>query len=332
MAEESSIAEGPVLVTGASGFIGGRLAERLAVERGARVTGTGRDFSRSGHLEEAGVELVRADLRDSDRMGGLVEDREVVFHVAAWMGGEGGAGTARAVNVDAAEALARRAADAGVRRFVHVSTIGVHGPPDRPVMDESAALDTEQSSAYGRTKALGERAVRAVGRETGLEVAVARPSYVYGPGSTGWTIGIYKMACGPLPALVGDGGGHFYPAYVDNVVDALLLCAGREAAAGEAFLVSDPPVPWRAYVEAHAGLCGRSPGSVPLWMAKVAARIGDLPFVPLPLDSHRLAFLTSRSRYSTGKARSELGWEPRVGLEEGLERSLRWLREAYLGR
>ena len=137
-----------VVVTGATGFIGGRLAQCLAVEEGAIVTGTGRDLSKVPFVQEAGVMLKAVDLLDEGQVRELLTGQEVLFHVAGWVG-KGSYEDAYRVNVTVTENVLRQAAAAGVKRIVHLSTVGAYGPPHRDMMDETHPIDLEQEDVYG---------------------------------------------------------------------------------------------------------------------------------------------------------------------------------------
>ncbi|MDX1662447.1 MAG: NAD-dependent epimerase/dehydratase family protein [Candidatus Promineifilaceae bacterium] len=317
-----------VLVTGATGFIGGRLASRLA-RAGAHVTGTGRNLRAAAHLEEEGVRLRHADLLDFRTMAELVRGQELIFHVAAWLGERhGGPEMAWPINVYATRTLAEQTARAGARRLVLVSSIAAYGPPKSATIDESQRVDPLQPDSYGRTKAEGELQARESARRNGLQLAVVRPGMVYGPHSYGWSLRMFRLVQRGVPVIAGDGTGHAHPVYVDNLIDGMLLAATHPEAVDEAFNFVDRPLPWRIWFEWYGTMAGRRPRRLPFWVV----RLGLAAAVRLPLDlsigRELLDYYTARAVYPTTKAERLLGYRPRVSLEDGMARTEEWLREA----
>ncbi|MFB6240357.1 MAG: NAD-dependent epimerase/dehydratase family protein, partial [Gemmatimonadota bacterium] len=292
----------------------------------ARVVGVGRRVDESRWLEEEGVDLRRADLLDRQRMREMVAGNDLVIHAAGWLYGD--TEMARPVNVEATADLVRMAAEEGVRRVVHVSTLGAYARPDDPdrPIDESHPLAPDAAGAYQRTKAEGEIRSRQVADDRGLELAVLRPGMVFGPRSGTWTVGMCRAVCEGRPVLIGDGKGHFHPLYIDDLVAAVLTCAVATDAAGEAYNPCQEPVTFRSYLSEYGELCGREPASMPTWLARLMALGNRLSGLDFPVDDTWLALATNRLRFSTRKAREELGWEPEVGYEEGLARTKEWLR------
>lgn len=324
-----------VLVTGATGFIGGRLAQRLATEEGAIVTGLGRNLGKAPFLAEAGVTLQTADLRDEAALRTAVTEQDLIFHTAAWMGGgrmKEDPAEALALNVTAVATLIRLAHEAGGQRVVTVSSIAAYGRPDKLEINEDTPLDTNQADVYGRTKAMGDIHAREVGTALGQEVVVVRPALVYGPRSAAWTVGMVKLIQSGTPVLFGDGSGHAWPVYIDNLIDGMLLTAVRPEAVGEAFNFCDTAVPWQTFMGYYGQICGRKPRRLPLWTARLLAGANSLFRLGLPLNQERLKFLTRRSVYPTHKAETRLGYQARVSLDEGMARTAVWLREnGYVG-
>lgn len=313
-----------VLVTGASGFIGGRLAAELATRHGADVLGLGRTFRTPA---PTGVTHEVCDLVDVERLESLMAGREVVFHVAAWLPRRNEASAdAEAINVTAVEQLIRAAGRAGCRRVVLVSSVAAYGLPDHDVIDEDTPLDTTQPDAYGRTKALGEIAARTAAGQAGVELSVVRPGMVYGPGSTGWTLGMYRLVKKGVPVLFGSGG-HAYPVYVDDVVDMLVRCGSRPEAVGEAYNCVDHSIGWPQFFGYYGQMAGRAPRRVPVFVARLIALAAQTLPLDIPLDRDRLRQYLRDLQFPTDKAHQQLDWQVQVPLEEGMRRSHEWLQQ-----
>jgi len=317
----------PILVTGASGFVGGRLVERLASEDQAQVVGSGRKFDHPDKLTAAGVTLARADLRDAAAMKHLCQGKRVVMHLAAWLErGKGGEHDAYAINVDATRALVKSAAEAGVERFVLVSTVAAYGLPDVDDIHEAIPVDTKQEGLYGKTKALGEIAAQEAAAETRLSLAIVRPAMIYGPASTAWTLGMLKLVQKGVPVLFGDKG-LAYPIFIDDLVDLLRVCAFHPRATNEAFNASDASIPWDQFFGYYGSMCGKRPRRVPTPIAHVIARMNEMFRLGLPLTRDRLAIYQRNLRYPMTKAEERLGFQVQVPIDEGMRRSEAWLRE-----
>jgi nucleoside-diphosphate-sugar epimerase len=317
-----------VLVTGATGFVGSHLAERLMRE-GARVRVLVRDPRKLINSLRDQVEVVRGDLLQPDCFSAATTDCDVVFHVAAWLGTPNRPEIAHAVNVTATRQLAEAARANGVRRFINTSSVAVYGPVAAGTIDETQPHWSVY--AYAETKSLGERAALETATET-FGVTVLRPAMVYGPRGDSWTTLPVKLAQRGLPLLIGGGRGLSHPVYVENLIDAYLLAATRVEAIGEAFTICDCDVPWREFYGRYAKMAGRPARSVPVAIAMVAALapegVARLTHRTFTISRAVLSFSTSQCRYSTDKARRLLGWEPSVSFDEGLRRTEAWLRQA----
>ncbi len=320
----------PVFVTGAGGFVGGRLAERL-VGLSVPVRALVRSAEQVRRLEAAGVQAVLGDLRQPQGLTDAVRGCEIVFHCAAWMGRPFTRKAARAINVEGTRHLVNASLDAGVSRFVHVSTISVYGPTTVDVIDEHTPL--WPLGLYRETKIGAEREVDAA-RQRGLATVILRPGQIFGPEDTGWSPAAIRWLRRGLPLIVDGGLGFCYPIFVDNLVDALLAAATAEDAAGEVLNLADGDVPWREFFGYYAAMAGRRLRSVPSWVVRlitgaseIAAAVGRRPARWYRTE---MGYLLRRSRFSTARARAALGWSPRVSMREGMLRTETWLRQSGL--
>jgi nucleoside-diphosphate-sugar epimerase len=231
-----------VLVTGASGFVGGRLAERLALQHGARVRVLVRGVAGAARVARLPVELLRGDVTDATAMAEATAGCDVVFHCAY---GTSGSQKRRAwVNrVGTRRVLA--AAAAGVQRVVHLSTLMVYGQTGDGDLDETAPR-RRFGNPYSDSKLAAEREAMAWARAGRAPVVVLQPTAVYGPWGGVWTAQPLQALRSGRWILVDDGAGTANAVYVDDLVSAMLLAATREGVVGEAFLVSGPePATWR---------------------------------------------------------------------------------------
>jgi nucleoside-diphosphate-sugar epimerase len=315
-----------ILVTGATGFIGGQVARRLHGE-GARVLALARHEAKGKPLADLGIDVVTGDIRDYERMAQILgEGIDIVMHLAAWMRGQVKS-QANAVNVDATRYLAEASAASGIRRFVYTSSIAVYGFHGDNNVDEDTPLEL-YGDPYGDSKILAERALIEVGRATGLPYVIVRPGMVYGPGSPGWTIRPARWAKRGQTPLIGGGRGTAYPIYIDDLVNLLLLCAVHPRAISRIYNgVSDGPVTLYEYLTGHMKMIPTNRAlRLPCWMARALA-IAAEPLTPTLSMRYVIHQMCGTGLILNDRAKQELGWEPGVSLEKGLRLSEDWLRE-----
>jgi nucleoside-diphosphate-sugar epimerase len=227
-----------VLVTGASGFIGARLAERLVVECGAHVRVLVRTVGRAAPLSRLPVEIAVGDVRDPASLEPAVAGCDVLFHCAH--GTDGSAHDRRAVNVDGARNLLAASLGAGVGRFVHTSTVVIYDLPASGELDERSPRGGA-GDPYADAKRDAEEIV--LGHADRLPVTVVQPTVVYGPRAGVYGRDVLEELSATRIPLVNGGTGICNAVYVDDLVSAMLLAATSERAVGEAFLVSGPEHP-----------------------------------------------------------------------------------------
>jgi ornithine--oxo-acid transaminase len=334
--------DGGVLITGATGFIGGRLARRLAGE-GRPVRCLVREHSDTSSLEELEVELAVGDLTSGRSLSRAVNGCEFVFHCGALVSDWATTQEITRTNVNGTRNLLEASAGASVRRFVHFSTTDVYGHPGIGAVDESYAPG-RFSNWYAQTKLGAEREVLRVESESGLDAVILRPATVYGPGSSEVVGGIARAIRDRSMLLIDGGRSVAGLCFVENLLDAALLALEHDAAPGQAFNVSDGlGVTWREFTDGLAEGLGLSSvrWSVPYWVAngvgtslehgyRFLRRTTGMTMRPL-LSRQAVQVLGRDQSFSAAKARELLGWEPRVDYADGLEATLTWLRTEYLG-
>ena len=327
-----------VLVTGASGFLGGRLAQML-VARGDEVVILARMNSDLQHLTGAPVRVARGDLTDFAALTEAVRGVSHIFHCAACSTDWAPAATYMAANVTGTENLLRAAHEASsLERFVHVSTTDVYGYPLIPGSESCPIVDA--GLPYNQTKGRGEQAVWAAHR-AGLPVTVLRPATIYGPRGKDFTLEIAMMLRQRMMATIDDGTAAGGFTYVDNVATAMLQAASSDAALGQAYNISDGTnATWREYLNLFAGRLGTPMPWINLQFATAmaAAKLFEMPHRLLklggrPLLTRHAVLLLGRSQeFPIAKARRDLDFCPAVSLEEGIERSVAWIRNRLQAR
>ncbi|MDQ3211551.1 MAG: NAD-dependent epimerase/dehydratase family protein [Acidobacteriota bacterium] len=317
-----------VLVTGAAGFTGGRLAHTLLA-----AGDTVRALTRSPvpALAEAGAEVVTGDLRDAAAVERAAAGVEVVYHIAAIYRQAGLRDEVyRAVNAAAVRTVIDAAARAGARRVVHCSTVGVHGDIEHPPAREDAPL--RPGDIYQVTKLEGERIAREAAEDTEMEVVIVRPTGIYGPGDRR-LLKLFRGVARGRFATLGSGRIFYHLTYIDDLVEGFRLCATVPGAAGRTYILAGPEVTTlNELVAIVATEAGVAPPRLhlPVWPFWVAGALCETACAPLgiepPLYRRRVDFFTKSRKFDISRARAEIGYAPKVGLREGVARTLAWYR------
>ena len=328
------MADKRALLTGGTGFTGSNLAPAL-LAAGYEVKALVRSPDKAGALKQAGIEIIEDDLQDPKKIDAAVAGCTHVFHIAGLFRQAGlPDSTYHAVNTEAVRHLTAAASRAGVRRFVHCSTIGVHGDVKEIPCRETTPYNP--GDIYQRTKMEGEKIALAAHGTNGMEVAVVRPGSTYGPGDLRF-LKLFKGIRKGAFLMFGDGTHFMHMAYVDDLVSGFLLCGEHPAAAGEAFIIAgERYVPLNELIEGVAKAVGvRAPKlRFPLGPLLMAASACETVCKPLgiepPLYRRRCDFFWKTRAFSIDKAKSVLGYTPRVELSEGLMNTADWYRSEGL--
>ena len=315
------------LLTGSTGYLGRRLARRLAADdrRLRALIRPGTDLKR---IPAEIAEVVWGDFDDPEALARATAGVDTVFHAAARVSGGGSRAAFEADNVRSTEAILEAADAAGVRRLVHVSSAGIYGAGsgDAPI-DEGTPLDPaiDQRGAYAWSKAEADALVRAFGVSGRLETVVVRPGILYGGDQRPFIARLqFPVPRGRGKRLVVGSRATLIPlTHVDNACDAIALAATR-GRAGAAYNVIDGLTTQGEYLDLlrETGVATVDAIFVrPLWLLPVAVgceSAGRVTGRQLPLSRYRLRRATESLRYDTSAAREDLGWTPAVDLAAGV--------------
>ncbi len=326
------------LVTGASGFLGGRLAQ-LLVEQGEDVVVLARSTSDLRHLTDSTgnltVRVVRGDLNDVQSLHQAVAGVERIFHCAACSTDWAPWTTYFEANVTGTRNLLAAAIESTtLKRFLHVSTTDVYGYPATPCGEDHALVDA--GLPYNQTKRLGEMAVWEAHRQHNLPITIVRPATIFGPRGKDFTLEVGKMLRQRMMLTIGGGNipGGF--AYVDNVAEAMVAASASPKTLGQAYNLADgSQMTWATYLALFAKALGcpkpwlnlsfrnsmRLAGALEL--PHRLLRLGGRPL----LTRHAVILLGVSQEFPTHKAAHDFGFKRVVSVEEGIRRSAEWLMQ-----
>jgi len=329
------------LVTGATGFIGSHIVERL-LEQGHEVRALARKTSDLSHLNTTGAEIVFGDIEDYDSLLSAVDGIDVVFHAAARvMPGWGKWEDFERETINGTENILRASAEAGVSRFVYVSSGTVMGEASYCEIpaDESTPCEISifrYDTFYDHAKLQAEKLCLDWHKEGKIPVTVTRPCMVYGPRDRLLSDKTYRQFNVPVVVWPGKANPRTAIVHVTDVADCIILAATSDKAVGEIYNIAPTEVIWfRDYGDAMIrALGGRKiqisiPYSVGyLWCSCMEGwahlkRQKELPY----LTRSGVRFLNQGMHIDGSKARSELGWEPKISIEEGTKQYVAWRRE-----
>lgn len=319
-------------LTGANGFLGSHLADRL-LKDGHQVTALVRESSELRWIADKGIRLVTGALDDAAALAQAFEGAELIFHLAGAVVAGDPAAYYR-VNQEAARAVAEAALGVeGLRRFVLVSTLAVHGvrkDEPGPVNEESGC---EPVNHYGRSKLGGEEAARALC--PGLPLTVVRPGGIYGPRDTA-SLALFQQGAKGIYLKMGFGRRLVNMCHVADIVDGILLAAARDEGLGETFLLGDAENYTLEQLGQTMVRAVRGGRGLPLWipltgafaLAAAGSALGRLRGKRPLLDIDQVRMYAVRNwAMDVGKARRLLGYRPRYTLLEGATETAAWYRE-----
>ena len=319
-----------ILVTGGTGYIGGKLAEYYN-QKGVQVRLLVQDETRLSNGLKEKCEIIRGDLTRPGTLIDAVGGIETIVSAAGLLG-YWGVPYKRLyeVNVQGVENLIRAAFDGGVRRMVHLSAGGVTGPAGLDPVDEN--YPPAPRTEYERTKWEGEKRALDMALKDNLNLLIVRPTFTYGPGDP-HKLSLFLSVKKGRFAYIGNPLSTFHPVYIDDLVSGIDLAVKSDLSKTTVIIGGPRPVTKRELITGIANALGvRKPElRIPTLLAdfiaqgfEFSARIFN--FKP-PLTRSRVLALSGNWGYSIQRAREKLGYEPAIDLQEGLQRTVSWYRE-----
>jgi len=316
-----------VLITGAGGFIGSHLVDsQLEQGHEVRALDLHLDLLRH-HSAHPHLEAIRGDITDDELINKIMAGVDVVYHLAsAHLDVSLSDDHYRHVNVGGTLSLLEAARGAGVKQFVHCSSVGVIGDVENPPADETTAC--HPTNIYEQTKLEGERAALEFSHRTGFPVVVARPAWVYGPRCPRTAKLMRTISKGRFP-FFGKGQNMRHPVYISDAVKGLELCASAEGVNGEVFIIAgEQAVPVHELVEVISAEWGVNPPKLHLPIALglfggyslevVFKLLGKAP----PFSRRSVDFFLKHNAYDISKAKRMLGYSPQVDLRTGIQKTI----------
>lgn len=355
--EDADLRNLKILITGASGFIGGRIAERLYLDYENIPRCLVRNLNKLARLSRFPVEIARGDVLDHDSLVRATDGCDAVIHCA--YGNTGDDDLNAKINVEGTENLIQAALQNRIKKFVHLSSVEVYGQDQSLFVDERTEPDGWGNS-YGRSKFEAERLCLKYFNERSFPVVVLRLAVVYGPHATIWTEAVVRRLRDRGFCMSDHFNGSCNPIYIDDCVDAILLALIREGAIGETFIISGgEKFTWNEYYGKYNKMLGlpplRSAGKTQLQLYWLVRKMFDLGYNYLrPKYGEDIFFTYSRLRerkqipnlkaflqkgslletlgvfsrpayYSIEKAKRKLGFEPKYNFDSGMALVRQWL-------
>ncbi|MGH8604486.1 MAG: NAD-dependent epimerase/dehydratase family protein [Gammaproteobacteria bacterium] len=324
-----------VLVTGGTGFTGKALVRRLLDEGYQVVALDYKEGLKTEELRQWGAEVVIGSVTDRSVVERCMDGVDYVQHLAAAFRELNVANDYYYdVNVNGTRIVLEAAFQHGVKKFIYCSTCGVHGNIDNPPGGEDAPI--QPADYYQQTKYEAEPIVREY-FDKGMKTVILRPAAIYGPGDPERFFMIFKRCAKGVFPMFGDGKTYYHPLYIDNLVDALMLAMEEGKGDGEAFLIADEDY---CEIEDLVNRVGKALG--------ITVRIPHYPVMPLVVAGHifetvckpfritppifprRVDWYRQNRAFDISKAKQQLGYVPRIDLDEGLKRTAEWYKQEGL--
>ncbi len=324
-----------ILISGVNGFIGSNLTEKLLAD-GHDVAGIVRKTSDLSFIKDMNIELFQGDISDKSSLDKAMKNIDIVIHVAGYASDWGPYEKFYKINVEGTQNMAKSAAENGVKRFVHISTVALHGFPNKRNLDESAPM-ADTIFPYNETKKLAEKWIFKFADTTDMEITAIRPGNVYGPKDHTFIEKYLEALENGKGGYIDDGRHWTCPVYVENLADGIAKACFSPNAPGEAFIITDGlDITWREFTEKLCEEAGiKKPklstpfyiGYTLAWLMEAVYKLFKISTPPL-LTRYRISNGGRDYHFSIEKARKLLDYNPPVPFDEAIKRTVAWYKNS----
>ena len=314
-----------ILVTGATGFIGSHLVDGL-LKKKEKIRILVRKTSRADWLNKYDVEICYGSLEDINSLTKATKNIKTVYHLAAMLGSPGVTyNQLYETNVRGTENLIKACVKNNIKRFVYISTVAAMGPT-KYMADETTKCNPKTD--YDKTKYLAELAVK----NSGLDWTIIRPTMVYGPGEIKNKARMFRFIQKGFFFVIGSGKNMMGLVYVGNLVKGIILAGESKNAVKQVYILSDKKnYTMNEFIKTiarHEKV--KTPIHLPVWIAYIGAfffRIFRIFGFPQILSKDRIKNMTINHSFNISKAINELKYEPEIGLDDGIKKTIQWYKE-----
>jgi nucleoside-diphosphate-sugar epimerase len=323
-----------ILVTGATGFTGSNLAKKL-ISNGHKVRCLVRTSSNYKFLQEIGCEITIGDLRNRASVFEAAEGIEIIFNIAAIFRAWGLPDNVYyETHVEGTKNLIDASIENKIKRFIHCSTIGVHGSIKNPPGNEDSPFSP--GDIYQKTKLQAEQLVINAFKEKNLPAVIIRPAGIYGPGDTRF-LKLFRSIAKKRFLMIGTGKTFWHPVYIDDLIEGLELAMIKNNIEGQTFILGGPEyITLNELVKQIADSLNvpQPIFHIPAKPIQIAGSLCEYLCKPFnirpPIFRSRVDFFIKNRAFNIEKAKHLLGYYPKYDIIKGIKLTTRWYKENNL--